>query len=153
MIKSEKVAVIRRFALNDCRKSNLNQSGGSPGIDSGEALLCSGAPEVGLALVLGADALPVGGAVAEERLDGGLVGVVQLLDAAVAERHLAHPVDTAAGGIGQHQADGAALRGEAVGGEVVVGQVLAVVVRGQVVDMHLVAVLSTNNKFCICRNL
>jgi len=70
------------------------------------------------------------------------VCVEYFFDAAVAEGELPHPLDAATYAGRQRDVGAGARAGvEAVGGEVVVGQVLTIVVRGDVVDVHLVALL------------
>jgi len=73
--------------------------------------------------------------------DAVAVSVVDLFDGAVAEGQFAHPVDSAADAGGQAQTGVGGRCVEAVRPEIVIAQVLAVVVGGDVVNVHLIAFL------------
>ena len=110
--------------------------------DHTETLDSDGEPVFGLLLDFGPEAEPVLAlSGAEEAAHVVAIVAVGLLDLAIAKGQLSHPVDTAAHARGQADAVARCLAVEAVGREVVRGQVLPVVVRRDVVDVRLVAVL------------
>lgn len=103
-------------------------------------------PVIGLLLDLGPQAEPVFafGRRAEESADVVTVVAVGLLDPPVAKGQLSHPVYSAPNSSWQTNSTVSSwLAVKTVVGEVVGGQILAVVVRGDVVYVGLVAVLCT----------